>query len=244
MSSSLENCQKTSLLPSFPRGIIWAACAIPLICVFASSANSRNEMRVVARLSHDFNGKFELFSYEAVPNDADGEAETRAKRQYGQLLSHVKSPLTIFTCVWRNPEHRKSDKDKPRIIFMSCNTAASAVKTPKSLVESAELYNKTDRSNLKAEWQLENGSYRLSCFEIEILAKGKSYRSQNLSTDMPQIRVDQGKMIFPRSLEDNFVFELQSKLPFRQNSGKEQGKPIVSISIAGTAEPIPKWMNY
>jgi hypothetical protein len=179
-----------------------------------------------------------------VPADAEGQAETIAKHQYGELLSNIKSPLTMFTCVWRDINDQKSDRAKPSKIFLSCNSATSYIETPKSLIEAAELFNKTNRSTLRAEWQLESGSYRISRFEIEILANGKMYRSQNLATDMSQIRVAQSKMVFPQNARDSFAFDLQSKLPFRQNSAEKQGDPIVSISVSGTAEPIPIWMNY
>jgi hypothetical protein len=241
---TIDNCQKSTARHYVRPKNIWAQYAMPLMCVVALSACGDKNMDVVARMSHDFNGKFELFSYMAKPADSELQAETIAKNQYGKILSDIKSPSTMFTCVWRDTSSTKSDQGQPAEIFLTCNSAISLIETPKSLTAAAELFNKIDRSNLKVSWQLLNGNYQISRFEIEILAKGKVYRSQNLAEDMSQIRVTQSKMIFPQNAHESLAFDLESKLPFRQSSRDKQGDPIVSISVAGTAEPIPTWMNY
>lgn len=218
--------------------------AMTFICLFTLSACGETDTEIVAQTNHDFNGNFKLFSYHATPLKELGQAEAISKKQYGQLLSKIKSPSTMFMCLWRNPSFKKLDDDRPAEIFLSCIFAKKPVKTPKSLIERAKIYNTINRANLKANWKFENGNYRLSRFAVEIRADRKSYRSQNLASDMPQIQVVQDQMKFPRKTSDPFHFNLQSKLPYRRNSGDAQRDPTVSISFTGVAEPIPDWMNY
>lgn len=218
--------------------------AMAFICLLTLSACGETDTEIVAQTNHDFNGNFELFSYHATPLKELGQAEAISKKQYGQLLSKIKSPSTMFMCLWRNPSLKKFDGNRPAEIFLSCSFAKTPVKTPKSLIERAKTYNAINRANLKANWKFENGNYRLSRFEVEIRADGKSFRSQNLASDMPQIEVAQDQMKFPKSTSEPFQFNLQSRLPYRRNSGNAQRDPIVLISFTGVAEPIPDWVNY
>lgn len=201
-------------------------------------------MEVVAQAKHDFNGNFELFSYQASPAEELGQAELIAKKQYGKLQSEVKSPSTMFMCLWRNTGYNRLDGDRPAEIFLTCLFAPTPVKASRSLVENAKIYNTIDRANLKAMWKLKGQNYHLSRFELEILANGQRYHSQNLETDIAQIQVIEAEMAFPKSRGDPFQFNLQTKLPYRLNSGDAQRDPIVSIFLSGTAEPIPDWVNY
>lgn len=218
--------------------------AATLICLLAVSACGEPDTEILARASHDFNGNFELFSYKAKPLEELGQAEMMAKKTFGQLAAKIKSPSTIFMCLWRNPNRRKLDGDRPAEIFLSCNFAPTPVENPRSLIEMAKIYNTIDRANLKTNWKFENGKYRLSRFEVEIRADRKGYRSQNLAADMPQIQVLQSEMQFPQNAGDPFQFNLQSQLPSRRNSGDEQRDPIVSVSFSGVAEAVPGWVNY
>lgn len=218
--------------------------ATALICLLALSGCGESDVEVVAQASHDFNGNFELFSYQAKPSKRLGQAEAIAKKPHGELLSEVKSPSTRFVCLWRNTSFKKLDDGRPAEIFLTCMFGPTPVETPKSLVEMANINNTIDRANLKATWKFENGNYQLSRFEVEILADKKSYRSQNLAADMQQIKVVQDEMRFPRKAGDPFQFSLQSRLPHRRNSGDAQREPIVSVSFSGLAEPIPGWVNY
>ena len=217
---------------------------IILACLLAISACGQDDAEVIARISHDFSGSHELFSYRAKPSDGTADAEAISKKLYGRLAANLKSPSTMFMCTWRHPGGRRSSGNRPSEIFLACSFGPKPIKSPKSLVKAANLYNTIDRANLKANWQLENGHYLLSRFEVEIQANGKSYRSQNLAADMEQVHVIQDDMKFPENDESAFQFNLQSKLSRRQNSGNAQSEPIVDISISGTAEPIPNWLNY
>lgn len=218
--------------------------AATLMCVLALSACGETDTNVVARANHDFKGNFELFSYRAKPAEELGQAEAIAKNTFGQLVAKIKSPSTIFMCLWRNPSRKNLDGGRPAEIFLSCSFAPTPVENPKSLVEMAKIYNTIDRANLKANWEFKNGNYRLSRFEVEIRADQKGYRSQNLAVDMPQIQVVQSEMSFPQNAGDPFQFNLQSQLPSRGNSGDAQRDLIVSVSFSGMAEPIPDWVNY
>lgn len=215
-----------------------------LMCVLALSACGETDTNVVARASHDFDGKFELFSYRAKPSEELGQAEAISRKTLGQLVSKIKSPTTIFMCLWRKIGHRKLDGDRPVEILLSCNFGPTPVETPKSLLARAEMFNTIDRAYLKASWKFQNGNYELSRFVVEILSDQKRYRSQNLAADIPQIQVVQGDMKFPQHTGDPFQFNLQSQLPYRSNSGEPQRDPIVSVSFSGVAEPIPDWVNY
>ncbi|MEM7633943.1 MAG: hypothetical protein AAF299_05250 [Pseudomonadota bacterium] len=195
-------------------------------------------------MSHDFNGKSELFSYRAKASEELRQAEALEKKAYGQLAAKVKSPSTIFMCLWRNPSRRKLADDRPAEIFLSCSFAPTPVENPRSLVEMAEIYNSIDRANLKAMWEYRNGNYRLSRFNVEIQADRKSYRSINQAADIPQIQVVQNEMTFPQNVEDPFRFNLRSQLPSRRKPGDIQRDTIVSVNFSGMAEPMPDWVNY
>ena len=217
---------------------------LPLAGLLVLAACGDPDVDVVARANHGFNGNHELFAYQAKPSEKTGQAEILAQKQYGSLVSGIKSPQTIFMCLWRNPIRTRDKKTRPSQIFLSCNFAPRPVANPQSIVKMAEIYNTIDRANLKATWDLKSGKYRLSRFEVEIQANGKSYRSQNLSDKMKEISVDETDMRFPETAEDTFRFTLGSNLPFRRNNGEKQKDPIVSMSFSGVAEPIPNWVNY
>ena len=201
-------------------------------------------MQIVAQAKHDFNGNFDLFSYKAKPSEDLGQAESIAKNQYGDILSKIRSPSTMFMCVWRDTSHTKLDSDRPLEIFLSCSFAPTPVKHSGSLLENAHIFNTIDRANLKAMWKREAGNYHLARFELEILADGQSFRSQNSGADITQIQVIETEMAFPQNISEPFRFNLKSNLPFRKKSGSLQRDPTVSISLFGTAEPIPDWINY
>jgi len=238
------SCEGLTGLQSVAAKPIRFRHAATLVCLLALSACGEPDTNVVARASHDFKGNFELFSYRAKPLKELGQAEAMAKKTFGQLAAKIKSPATIFMCLWRNPGHRKLDGDRPAEIFLSCSFAPTPVETPRSLPEMAGMYNTVDRANLKAMWEFKNGNYRLSRFDVEIQADRKSYRSKNQAADMPQIEVLQSEMTFPQNAGDPFQFNLQSQLPSRGNSGDTQDDLIVSVSFSGMAEAIPDWVNY
>ena len=220
------------------------AVITPVIATIVLTGCGQAKPPIVAKMSHNFNGNFELYSFQAKPSEEIGQAEAIAKKQYGNILSDVKSPLTRFMCLWRNTKSGAPDGDVPEHIFLTCSFSSEFVASPKSLVEMAELYNRFDRGNLKAKWELKNENYRLTRFEVELSAAGKSYRSQNLAKDMSQVKVDQSELNFPKDANQPFSFVLNSELPFRHNSGEKQNNPIVSMSFSGTAEPVPDWVNY
>lgn len=195
-------------------------------------------------MHHNFNGNYVLFSYPAVPSSELGQVEALAKQQYGALLSEVKSPATMFMCLWRDPRLGTREEGPPSEIFLSCDFAPTNIERPKSLGEMSIVFYATDRGSLKADWVLVNGSYKLSRFEVEIQADHESFRSQNLPADMSQILVTEEEMNFPQRSGDPLHFTLRAQLPFRRNSGDAQSDPIVSLSFSGVAEPTPKWINY
>lgn len=217
---------------------------LSIACLSALLARPVLSDDFLARMQHDFNGNYELFSYPAKPSEELGQFEALAKQQYGELLSEVKSPATLFMCLWRNPSLTNSEDGRPSEIFLSCNFSPTNIETPKSIQEISEVLFSIDRGNLKASWRLENGSYKLSRFEVEIQANHESFRSQNLSDDMAQIQVTEDEMNFPQKSGDLLLFTLRAQLPFRRNSGEAQGDPIVSMSFSGAAESTPNWVNY
>jgi hypothetical protein len=232
------------LLGLLPATLVRAIRALGLasLGIFLTCIDSRADG--VASMHHDFNGNYDLFSYPAKPSAELGQFEALAKRQYGSLLSDVKSPATVFMCTWRNPRLGKREEDRPLEIFLSCNFGPTNIAMPKSMIELSEVFGATDRGLLTVGWELENGNYRLSRFEVEIQANRKSFRSQNLLVDMPQIQVTEDEMNFPQRSGDPLRFTLRAQLPFRRNSGDAQSEPIVSLSFSGVAEPTPKWLNY
>lgn len=215
-----------------------------VICLLVLSACGREDSEMIARVNHDFSGNHELYSYRATPLKELGQAEAVAKKMYGKILSNVKSPSTMYMCVWRDLGHKTLRGHRPSKIFLSCSFGPEPIKRPTSLVEMAKIYNTIDRANLKATWKLENENYVMSRFEVEIIANKMSYRSQNLADDMAQIQVTQKDIEFPKDGESPFQFNLQSQLQQRRKSGGEQKPPIVSIVFSGRAEPMPRWLNY
>ena len=220
------------------------ASSATLFCLLALSACNEAPVDAIAKMKHNFNGNYELTSYLAKPKGKIGQTEQLAKRQYGPLVSDIGSPQTMFMCLWRNPKGGKLRSHRPTEIFLSCSFATSLVENPDSLLEIAKVYNTIDRANLKANWKLKNGNYRLSRFEVEIQADGKSYRSQNLEDNMREIRVEENDMVFPQSANDPFQFSLSSALPFRLNKSEKQSDPIALVFFSGVAEAIPSWVNY
>lgn len=215
-----------------------------IACLMALVPRSASSDDYLAHMRHDFNGNFELFSYPAKPSEELGQFEALAKKQYGALLSEVKSPATMFMCLWRNPSLRSSEDGRPSEIFLSCTFSPTYIEAPQSMLEISEIFSSTDWVNLKANWKLENGNYKLSRFEVEINAKKDSFRSQNLLDDMAQIEVKEDEMSFPKKSGDPLLFTLQSQLPFRRNSGEAQSDPVVSLFFSGVAESTPNWVNY
>ncbi len=210
-----------------------------VLCILSISACT--EPDPIARVSHDFVGNHELYSYETKPADVQGQGEALAKKIYG---IDTKSSSTMFMCLWRNTLFRKLDDGRPAEIFLACIFGPSAVEAPKSIIELGELYQSLDTAHLKAGWEYNNGTYQLSRFEVEISNDKKSFRSQNLAQDMSQVQVLQENMKFPKADGETFIFNLQSSLPQRLNSGSEQVDPIVSVVFSGAAEPMPNWKLF
>lgn len=240
-------CQIFSCLwcPKFPNTTpIRLQSSAIVICLLVFSACGREDDDIVARINHNFSGNHELYSYRAMPLKELGQGEAVAKKMYGEILSKVKSPSKMFLCVWRDVGRKKLPGHRPTRIFLSCSFGPEPIKKPTSLVEIAKIYNAIDRASLKATWKLENENYVISRFEVEIIANKQSYRSQNLADDMEDIQVTEKDIEFPKDEESAFQFNLQSQLPQRRNSGDEQKSPIVSIVFSGSAEPMPRWLNY
>ncbi len=106
------------------------------------------------------------------------------------------------------------------------------------------VFYRTDTGILKAGWELVDGNYELSRFDVEIQANHKSFRSKNGLAEMSQIQVTEEEMNFPQRSGDPIRFTLRAQLPFRRDYGDAKGDPIVSLSFSGVAEPTPNWMNY
>lgn len=198
----------------------------------------------IAHLHHDFRGQHQLFSYAASPKEQIGQAEVLAKKVYGNLVSNVKSPKTMFMCTWRPDIASRIKPVKPQEIFLACNFSTEPFESPSSLVKLSELYNKVDRSNLKAIWKQAGKGYELTRFEVEIRTDRKTFRSIHRGEELSQIVVSQADMIFPEDAKQPFKFRLQATLPERYNSGDKLGEPVVAVTFQGKAEPIPKWANY
>lgn len=225
---------------------LWAINGAVFGIFFLCSGQITAAEQVVASAEHNFRGEYEVFSYRAVPKENLDQAEKLAKYTYGSLVKGKKSSSYMFMCLWRNTDMTQLNRvrSRPNKIFLSCHFGLEALKKPDSLLETSELYNKSDRASLWAIWELAEGTYELTRFEVEIKADRKTFRSINFKDELSEIIVEQVNVKFPEDETQPLKFNIKTTLDHRQNTGDEQRSPSVSASFSGVAEPTPDWMNY
>lgn len=223
-------------------------CAISILALAVVPEEVSAEDRILAKLTHDFNGGNELKSYPMKASEELGQAEILSKKIYGFLSSDIKTPATVFGCVWREIAHTSDeiriDDVAPSEIFVSCMFGPKNVENPKVLGELGKLIYSDDWASLRATWKFEGGEFRLSRFDVEIQSGSMSYPPGNIRPDLSQIKVVENEMSFPANSSDLFEFNISAQLPYSNNFGKPKEDIIISITLSGAAEPIPKWLNY
>ncbi len=247
-SSAVKKMITHTRIPNYFNFVGWKRLRIRHVAALAPlltlSACGEADAEVIARAHHNFGGQFELSSYRAEPLTELAQAEALAKKMYGSIVSNIKTPSTIFMCLWRNTSFRTFEGERPVEIFLACNFAPRPVKRRKSLLENAEIFNTVDRATVKAMWKYDNGNYQLTRFDVALQADKKSFYSRNSGADVSQIELAQEDMKFPQRVGEPFQFKLRSQVKSRSRSGKKQRGPSISFAISGTAESIPSWVNY
>ncbi|WP_284164548.1 hypothetical protein [Frigidibacter sp. SD6-1] len=223
-------------------------CATIILALAFLPAKLSAEDAALARLIHDFNGGNELKTYPLKASEKPGEAEILAQKVYGSLLSDIKTPATVFFCVWREVprtiEELKVDSVAPEEIFVSCRFGPRNVQNPGKLGELGTLIYSDDSAVLQAIWKFEEGEFRLTRFDVEIESGSKHYPARSIRPELSQITVFENEMRFPSNNSDSFEFNISAELPYRNSFDNPKEDTIVSITLSGVAEPTPKWLNY
>jgi hypothetical protein len=205
---------------------------------------SQESERALSQLQHNFNGQYQLYSYPARPSSELNQPEVLAQKTYGVLLANVKSPTTMFMCLWRDLDLKNGVDSPPSEIFIACTYAPRYVENPKSFVEQAELFSTIDNANLKATWKRDGEDYRLTRFDVDINAKGDGFSYRSSEADLLTLEFPEGGMKFPDGKNGFFEFSVHGRLPCRQWDCDKHSDGFVSVSVSGAAEPMPDWMNY
>lgn len=198
----------------------------------------------VATLRHDLGGRQTLHAYVLEP-----AAETRQMdRMYGL---GIRSPRTPYLCAWRDPGRLAASgagAAGPGSVFLVCVFGADDWSPPAEYLREAEERMRRDEAVLRAQWDRDGDTYRLTRFEVEIRVRGggpgMDFRSVNFGDAVAELDMRQAEISFPASASNSMTFRISAVLPRRFNRGEAAGPPLVSLDIAGTAGPTPRWLNY
>ena len=90
-----------------------------------------------------------------------------AIKTFGSLLADIRSPRHIYFTWWRDPGtggHRPAEKDKPpTAILFGAQFGIAPYETSASLLETAEMFNRLDRAQLR----LDSVRGDDSCFRLD-----------------------------------------------------------------------------
>jgi hypothetical protein len=206
----------------------------------------------IAIFTHDHDSPSPLRAWPPVPAETIHQGEMLAIHAFGSLLDDVRSPRHIYFAAWRDPNpSRRPDADGddgPTAILFFAQFGVAPYETSRSLIESAETFNRSDRAGLRLDLvRGEDGDFRLDALEVDLNApsskrdrhfrscwKGEELRTVDLSLqfDAPATRLDP------------FRFHLHARLPRRYNQGAAIERGHVEFTVSGGAMPLPHWVNY
>lgn len=214
--------------------------------ILLSTAACAREGSSIAELEHDLSGEKRLYSFAPEPATATRQIDGMHKRLYG---IETKSPKTPYMCTWRDPtlaEVTKGRPTKPRTIFMACIFGTSDWTPPSSLLEEAQARNRRAEAVIRISWDEEGATYRMSQFDVEIHdgTGSLNFRSVHRGKELAEVRLRRAKTVFPASASEPFTFNISASAPYRLNNGDKIGAPTATLSISGTAMPMPNWVMY
>ena len=206
----------------------------------------------IAVFTHDFGSHSPLMSWPPVPSDQLHQGEAMAIHAFGSLLKDIRSPRHIYFASWRDPGpkgHPESERDKPpTAILFAAQFGIAPYETSPSLVETAEMFNRLDRAQLRLDLVGDGDSgFRLDGLTVELndTASGKA-RDFRSCWKGEEIRGLDLSLQFdaPATRRDAFRFHIHARLPRRYNEGAEIEREHVEFTASGGAMPLPRWVNY
>lgn len=202
----------------------------------------------IAVLTHDAGGAATLFAYPPEPAAETRQGELMANRLYG--IIDTRSPKTPYMCLWRDPDPTRcragAGSGPPNEILLFCGFGTSAWTPSANLVEHAEQAMRRDQANVAIGWKWRDGAYAMTRLEVSIgnLAQERDFRSVWYDGEIAGLAIDRQEIVFPKSPVDSIAFAVTASLPRRYNKSEAAKAPTASLTMEGTAPPIPDWLLY
>lgn len=202
----------------------------------------------IATLTHDLGGAPTLHGYRPEPAPETRQGERIANNLYGNI--ETRSPSTPYICCWRDTDPSRfrapADAGPPHEIFLVCGFGTSAWSPPASLMEQANQAMQRDQANVMIGWSRREGGYAMTRLEVAVsnLAAGRDFRSVWFGDEIAGLAIQRHEIVFPTSPADPIAFAIAASLPRRYNSHEAAKAPTVTLTMAGTAPPIPDWILY
>ncbi len=206
----------------------------------------------IAVFTHDFRSRSPLSSWPPVPAEQIHQGEAMAIHAFGSLLQDIRSPRHIYFTAWRDPDPRafpETEQDKPPTsIFLAAQFGVAPYETTASLIETAEMYNRLDRAQLRLTLvRAEDGAFQLDNLELEmndtLSAKARMFRSCWKGEEIRGLDLSL-QFDAPATRRDPFRFHMRGRLPRRYNRGEKVEDEYVEFTASGGAMPLPRWVNY
>ena len=210
------------------------------------------DLEPIAVFTHNFTTRSPLSSWPPVPAERIHQGEALAIHAFGDLLKDIRSPRHIYFASWRDPDpnafpESEQDKAPSSILFVATFGVAPYEVTP-SLVETAEMFNRLDRANLRLDLvRDEDGAFRLDGIELDmndtVSGKARSFRSIWRGEEIGGLDLSL-QFDAPATRRDPFRFHMRARLPRRYNRGDKIEDEHVEFTASGGAMPLPRWVNY
>lgn len=206
----------------------------------------------IAVFTHDHGSVSPLRSWPPVPADKIHQGEALALHAYGALVRDIRSPRHTYFASWRDPSpagHAEAERgNPPTAILFVAQFGIEPYETSPSLVETAEMFNRLDRAQLRLDFvRDEGGAFRLDALEVELnapaSATGRHFRSCWKGEEIGSLDLSL-QFDAPATRRDPFRFHLHARLPRRYNRGAAIEQEHVEFTASGGAMPLPRWVNY
>lgn len=220
-----------------------AAGALAAMTLTACAAG---DGKSIASLRHDLGDGATLFAYPAEPA-AQNRQEDQVHRQLYRPSGATKSPRTPYICVWRDPVPPGLNRAvAPDRIFLTCVFGTIDWEPPAKIVDQAAARLQRQEAVIRIQWDRSGATYKMTRLDVEVrdLSTKLNFRSRNSGDQISEVRAKQSGMKFPESQDEPFTFRLDVSAPERANGRDPAGKAIASLSIEGTAAPMPPWVMY
>ena len=210
------------------------------------------DLEPIAVFTHDFRSRSPLCSWPPLPAEDLHQGELLAIKAFGSLLQDIRSPRHLYFTSWRDPDPKAfppSEQDKPPTsILLVALFGVAPYETSRSLLETAEMFNRLDRAQLRLDLvRDEAGAFQLDGLEVELndpssekertfrsCWKGEETRSLDLSLQFDA----------PATRREPLRFHVRARLPRRYNRGEKVEDEHVEFTASGGAMPLPRWVNY